>query len=120
MNLFIVLPLPPTFHMHTGQLECCNDTGSACPSWTQLPDLPYHYSTLCVVDDVLVAIGGKYSEGCSSMKTSSLYAFNGQRWQHAGEMRLKAYWVDAVGLCHGEMLVIDGCTLAVTKCEVEG
>ena len=73
-----------------------------------------------MADSVLIAIGGKDNDGCSLMKTSSLYAFNGQRWQHIGEMPLKAYWVDATVLHQGEMLVIDGCSQTVMKGDVKG
>ena len=89
--------------------------------WKQLPNLPYHYATHCVVNDVLIAIEGKYDELCSSMTTSCLYAFNGQQWQHFGEMSSKAYWLD-VAVLHQrpEMLVLDGCSLAIMKGDVEG
>lgn len=88
--------------------------------WKQLPNLPYHYATLCAVNDVLIAIGGKYDERCSSTTTSCLYAFNGQQWQHIGEMSSKGYWLDVAVLHQREMLVLDGCSLAVMKGDVEG
>eukprot|EP00731_Ephydatia_muelleri_P035063 Em0094g13a len=69
--------------------------------------------------DVILAIGGKDNDGCSSMKTTAIYAFNEQRWYHIGEMAVKAYWVDAVVLSDGDIVVVDGCSLAVMKGEAK-
>ena len=103
----------------SGQLDYNEYAANHC-IWTRLPDLPYHYSTLCMVNDVLLAIGGKDNDGCSSMKTTAIYAFNELRWYHVGQMAVKAYWVDAVVLSDGDIVVVDGCSLAVMKGEAKG
>lgn len=102
-----------------GQLDYKQYAATHC-IWTRLQDLPYRYSTLCMVNNVLLAIGGKDNDGCSSMKTTAIYAFNELRWYHVGEMAVKAYWVDAVVLSDGDIVVVDGCSLAVMKGEAKG
>lgn len=68
-----------------------------------------------MVDDVLLAIGGKDNEGCSRMKTCTIYALNELGWHYMGEMSVKAYWVDVAVLPEGDILVVDGCSRTVMK-----
>ncbi|KAL5506820.1 hypothetical protein EMCRGX_G008564 [Ephydatia muelleri] len=45
--------------------------------WRQLPDVPYYWSSVCVGDGVLLAIGGAEEDKYGSKKTSSIYGLHG-------------------------------------------
>ena len=86
--------------------------------WRKLPDVPYRYSTACVVDGVLLAIGG--DDG--SKKTSAIYALHpvDQKWQHVGDMPFECSFVETVLLSGGRFLVVDGDSQMVLRVTVEG
>ena len=86
-----------------------------------LPDVPYYQSSVCVVDGVLLAIGGSEDE-YGSKKTSAIYAFLhvDMKWQHVGDMPFKCTRVDTLLLSGGGLLVVDGHSRQVLKFTVEG
>ena len=90
-------------------------------SWTKLPDVPYYYSSVCVVDGVLLAIGGS-EDSDGSKKTSAIYAFHlvDQKWQHVGDMPFQCTRVDSLLLLGGGLLVVDGDSRQVLEITVEG
>ena len=57
-------------------------------TWRELPDVPYSLSAACVVDGVLLAIGGTEDQEGSKKMTSAIYALHpvDQKWQHVGDM----------------------------------
>ena len=72
---------------------------------------------MCVVDGVLLAIGGK--DG--SMKTSSIYGLHldEKKWRHVGNLPFACSRVDTL-LLSGELLMVDGDTQHVLKITVQG
>ena len=81
--------------------------------------MPYYFSSACVVDGVLLAIGG--SKGVGS-KTSAIYAFHhvDQKWQHVGDLPFECTFADTLLLSGGKLLVVDGDSQQVLKITVEG
>ena len=73
---------------------------------------------MCVVDGVLLAIGGL--DG--SRKTSAIYALHpvDQKWQHVGVMPFECSLVDTLLLSDGRLLVVDGSSQRVLRVTVEG
>ena len=77
--------------------------------WRELPDVPYYYSAVCVVDGVLLAIGGAEEDHYKSKKTSAIYALHSfdQKWQHVGGMPFECSYVETLLLSDGRLLVVD-------------
>lgn len=93
--------------------------------WRELPDVPYYCSSACVVDGVLLSIGGKEGIGGeegSKKKTSAIYAFHptDKKWQHIGDMPFECSSVDTLLLSDGILLVVDGCSRKVMRVTVKG
>ena len=112
--------------------------------WRKLPSLPNRYSCGCVVDGVLLAIGGQKYEGDSDddggsddcvsddgggsddkdepNKTSSIYAFEPalNTWRHVGDLPFEASNVDALCLSGGDLLVVDGDSGRVVRSKRKG
>ena len=89
--------------------------------WRKLPDVPCYCSSPCVVDGVLLAIGGSENwEG--SKKTSAIYAFHhiDLKWQRIGDMPFACSNADVLLLSDGNLLVVDGYSRQVFKITVEG
>ena len=86
--------------------------------WSKLTEVPYWQSSVCVVDGVLLAIGG-YDE---SKVTSAICAFHpvDQKWEHVADMPFECWSVDTLLLSGGRLLVVDGHTQKVLKITVEG
>ena len=80
--------------------------------------MPYIGSAVCVVDGVLVAIGGR--DG--SKETSAIYALHpvNQKWQHVGDMPFECSFVDTLLLSGGRLLVVYGRRQRVVRVTVEG
>ena len=90
--------------------------------WRELPDVPCYLSSVCVLDGVLLAIGGSEDQS-GSKKTSAIYAFHSdgnQKWKHIGDMPFACTYVDALLLSGGGLLVVDGSSQQVLKITVEG
>ena len=75
-------------------------------------------SSVCVVDGVLLAIGGH--DG--SRKTSSIYGLHleEKKWKHIGDLPFACSWVDTLLLSGGGLLMVDGDTQQVLKITVQG
>ena len=74
---------------------------------------------MCVVDGVLLAIGGENG----SKETSAIHAFHhvDQKWQHVGDLPFECSYVDTLLLSGGRLLVVDGYnSKEVLKITVEG
>lgn len=80
--------------------------------WRQLPDVPYCRSSVCIVDGVLLAVGGAEGPGYESSKTSGIYGFHQieQKWKHVGDLPLNCSFASSETqlLSGGELLVVDG------------
>ena len=104
-------------HPHT---HTCTYTQQS--TWTKLPDVPYCHSAVCVVDGVLLAIGG--AEEDSSKQTSAIYALHpvDQKWQHVGDMPFECAYVDTLLLSGGRLLLVDAYMYSqrVLRVTVEG
>ena len=77
--------------------------------WRELPDVPCNNSSPCVVDGVLLAIGGNQrAEGHE--KTSAIHAFHpvNKKWMHIGNLPFACSYVDTLLLSNGGLLVVDG------------
>ena len=105
-------------HTHT-QISVQSQEDTQQSIWRKLPDVPYYYSAVCVVDGVLLAIGGQEKDSYGSKKTSAIYALHpvDQKWQHVGDMPFKCSFVDTLLLSGRRLLVVDGISQKVT---VEG
>ena len=75
-------------------------------------------SSVCVVDGVLLAIGGTDGSG----KTFSIYGLhlNEKKWRHVGDMPLACSQVDTLLLSGGGLLMVKGDTQQVLKITVQG
>ena len=73
---------------------------------------------MCVVDGVLLAIGGDDQDGS---KTSSIYGLHldEKKWRHVGNLPFACSWVDTL-LLSGGLLMVDGGTQHVLKITVQG
>ena len=90
-------------------------------AWTELPDIPGIFSTICVINDVLLAIGG--TEDLDGLiKTSAIYAFhhNDQNWHQIGRMPIKCSLADAIALSKEKLLIVDGDSAQVYEMILEG
>ena len=117
----LIFNVHPHTHTHTHthtQIAVQSQEDTLQSTWRKLPDVPYSGSAVCVVDGVLLAIGG--SDG--SKDTSAIYAFHpvDQKWQHVGDLPLKCSWVDTLLLSGGRLLVVDGYSMRVLRVTVEG
>eukprot|EP00731_Ephydatia_muelleri_P021692 Em0014g283a len=85
--------------------------------WVELPDVPHHYSSVCAVDGLLLAIGGGESI-IGTNKTSAIYAFHSgdRKWVHVGDMPFQCDMVDTL-LSGGGLLCVDGVSQQVFKME---
>ena len=90
-------------------------------TWRTLPDVPYYCSSVCVVEGVLLAIGGAEDKD-GSKKTATIYGFcqDDNRWEHIGDLPFACCWVDTLLLSGGGMLVVDGHSQQVLRIAVEG
>ena len=72
---------------------------------------------MCVVDGVLLAIGGQ-----DGSKTSSIYGLHleEKKWRHVGDMPFACSRVDTLLLSGGGLLMVDGYTQQVLKITVQG
>ncbi|KAL5480069.1 hypothetical protein EMCRGX_G023688 [Ephydatia muelleri] len=86
--------------------------------WRRLPDVPHEYSSVCVVQGVLLALGGL--DGLK--KTSAIHAFHhyDQNWELVAHLPFACYSVDTLSLSGGGLLVVDGDSQQVLKITVEG
>ncbi|KAL5499450.1 hypothetical protein EMCRGX_G010869 [Ephydatia muelleri] len=86
--------------------------------WREVPDVPTKLSSVCVVDGVLLAIGGHDQDGS---KTSSIYGLHldEKKWRHIGDMPLACSMVNTL-LLSGGLLMVDGYTEQVLKITVQG
>ena len=107
-------------HTHT-QIAVQSQEDTQQSTWRELPDVPYYCSAVCVVDGVLLAIGGT-EDMRGSKKTSAIYALNpvDQKWQHVGDMPFECSYVDTLLLSGGRLLVVDGDSQRVLMVTVEG
>eukprot|EP00731_Ephydatia_muelleri_P012576 Em0006g1470a len=98
----------------------CADIRDLQSVWREVPDVPYSGSSVCVVDGVLLAIGGDGKEYGS--KTSSIYGlhFNEKKWRHIGDLPFACSMVDTLLLSGGELWMVDGYTQQVLKITVQG
>ena len=87
--------------------------------WSKLPDVPYYYSAVSVVDGVLLAIGGAEDE-LGTKKTSAICALDNYRWKHIGDMPLKCSWVDTLVLSDEKLVVVDGGSRHIWKVTGKG
>ena len=89
--------------------------------WRQLPDVPYSFSSVCVGDGVLLAIGG-LKDKYESKQTSSIYGLHGddKKWKHVGDMPFACSRVDTLLLSDGGLLVVDGNTQQALRITVQG
>eukprot|EP00731_Ephydatia_muelleri_P004065 Em0002g241a len=99
----------------------CADIRDLQSIWRQLPDVPYYFSSVCVGDGVLLAIGGA-EDWSGSKKTSSIYGLHGddKKWKHVGDMPFACSRVDTLLLSDGGLLVVDGDTQQVLRITVQG
>ncbi|KAL5499418.1 hypothetical protein EMCRGX_G010828 [Ephydatia muelleri] len=88
--------------------------------WREVPDVPNTLSSVCVVDGVLLAIGGTDQDG--SRNTSSIYGLHldGKKWRHIGDLPFACSMVDTLLLSGGGLLMVDGDTQQVLKITVQG
>ena len=114
--IFIVHPHTHT-HTHT-QIAVQSQEDTLQSTWRELPDVPYRHSAICVVDGVLLAIGG----WDGSKDISAIYALHpvDQKWQHVGDMPFECCYVDTLLLSRGRLLVVDGRSQRVMRVTVEG
>ena len=106
----LIFIVHPHTHIHTHTpiaVQSQEDTQQS--TWRELPDVPYYCSAVCVVDGVLLAIGGQEEESYESKKTSAIYALHpvDQKWQHVGDMPFECSFVDTLLLSGGRLLVVD-------------
>ena len=108
-------------HTHT-QIAVQSQEDTQQSTWRELPDVPYYCSAVCVVDGVLLAIGGQEEDSYGLKKTSAIYALHpvDQKWQHVGDMPFECCYVDTVLLSGGRLLVVDGYSQKVLRVTVEG
>ena len=87
-----------------------------------IPDVPYYWSSVCVVDGVLLAIDGAESFFGTHEKTSSIFGLHDvdKKWKHVGDMPFACSRVDTLLLSDGGLLVVDGSTNKVLKITVLG
>eukprot|EP00731_Ephydatia_muelleri_P004057 Em0002g233a len=99
----------------------CADIRDLQSIWRQLPDVPYSFSSVCVGDGVLLAIGGA-EDLSGSKKTSSIYGLHGddKKWKHLGDMPFACSQVDTLLLSDGGLLMVDGDTQQVLRITVQG
>ena len=73
---------------------------------------------MCVVDGVLLAIGGEDQ----SEKTSSIYGLDPdeKKWRHVGDLPFACSRVDTLLLSGGGLLMVDGDTQQVLKITLQG
>ena len=64
-------------------------------------------SSVCVVDGVLLAIGGEDQDGSH---TSSIYGLHldEKKWRHVGNLPFACSWVDTLLLSGGGLLMVVG------------
>ena len=121
--IFNVLPHTHTHtHTHT-PISVQSQEGTQQSIWRELPDVPYYRSAVCVVDGVLLAIGGREEDDWrSKKKTSAIYALHpvDQKWQHIRDMPFECCYVDTLLLSGGRLLVVDGNSQKVLRVTVEG
>ena len=81
-------------HTHT-QIAVQSQEKTLQSTWRELPDVPYSNSAACVVDGVLLAIGGLDD----LHETSAIYALHpvDQKWQHVGDMPFECSYLDNSG-----------------------
>ena len=74
---------------------------------------------MCVVDGVLLAIGGHDQDGS---KTSPIYGLHldEKKWRHVGDLPFACSMVDTLLLSGGGLLMVDGDTQQVLKITVQG
>ena len=75
--------------------------------------MPHEYSSVCVVQGVLLALGGL--DGLK--KTSAIHAFHhyNQKWELVTHLPFACYLVDTLLLSGGGLLVVDGDSQQVWK-----
>ena len=89
--------------------------------WKELPDVPSYFSSVCVINGVLLAIGGTEDQD-GLIKTTTIYAFhhNDQKWQQVGDMPFKCSLVDTIALSREKVLIVDGDSAKVYEISLEG
>ena len=109
-------------HLHLFPPHMCTHTHNTQQSvWREVPDVSYYRSSVCVVDGVLLAIGGDGKE-YGSKKTSSIYGLHldEKKWRHIGDLPFACSMVDTLLLSGGGLLMVDGDTQQVLKITVQG
>eukprot|EP00731_Ephydatia_muelleri_P038624 Em0834g1a len=97
----------------------CADIRDLQSVWREVPDVPNMQSSVCVVDGVLLAIGGEDQDGSN---TSSIYGLHldEKKWKHVGNLPFACSRVDTLLLSGGGLLMVDGDTQQVLKITVQG
>ena len=116
----LIFNMHPHTHIHTHtQISVQSQEDAQQSIWRELPDVPYYYSAVCVIDGVLLAIGGQEEDSYGSKKTSAIYALHPVD-QHVGDMPFECSLVDTLLLSGGRLLVVDGYSQRVLRVTVEG
>ena len=89
--------------------------------WSKLPDVPCSNSSVCVVDKVLLAIGGtEYQSGLVKMTCVNAFCHVDQKWLHVGDMPNGCSRVDTLLLSDGRLLMVDRFSRSVLRINVQG
>ena len=107
-------------HIHQTSAESAHTHNTQQSVWREVPDVPTKLSSVCVVDGVLLAIGGTDQDGLR--KTSSIYGLHldGKKWRHIGDLPFACSMVDTLLLSGGGLLMVEGDTQQVLKITVQG
>eukprot|EP00731_Ephydatia_muelleri_P012571 Em0006g1465a len=98
----------------------CADIRDLQSVWREVPDVPTERSSVCVVDGVLLAIGGDCTED-GSKKASSIYGLHlDEEWRHVGDLPFACSTVDTLLLSGGGLFMVNGYTEQVMKITVQG
>ena len=76
-------------------------------------------SSVCVVDGVLLAIGGTDQNRSNNSSINGLH-LEEKKWRHVGDMPFACSMVDTLLLSGGGLLMVDGHTQQVLKITVQG
>ena len=102
--------------------EISDNHSAQQPTWRCLPDVPNYRSSVCILDGIILSIGGKEEQSGPIKATKAIYAFHPfeRTWKHVADMPFECHYVNTLMFSQHELLVIDGSSKKVAVVKAEG
>ena len=107
------------YHTSLESLIATSEEAGQTSVWKMLPDAPLQWSTLAVLSNQLVTVGGAWG-GYNCNSAIYAYTHNTNTWVHVGDLPVACYLPCSLALPTGELLVVTGTRSGLFRASVGG